>query len=206
LNVITPPVGRTSAFIVVLAGHVAVAVLLLSARGPRVLHAAAVALQVSIVEAPRATEMSVPGPVPTLIVPVLTAPLPELRIAISMATVAPPPVAVSAQTPEPPPVVIGEPDRGDYVVSQADYMKRPALRYPQLAQKQRQRGTVLLRVTVGLDGHPQQVRVERSSGYPLLDRAAQDAVRDALFRPFVVGGSARVAEVIVPIEFLLRAG
>jgi protein TonB len=101
-------------------------------------------------------------------------------------------------------VAAAAPAQHDYVVSEADYLRRPAPHYPPLAQRQRQYGTVLLRVVVGTDGHPVQVRVERSSGYTLLDRAAEEAVRQALFRPFVLDGVPHTAEVVVPLEFLLR--
>jgi protein TonB len=46
--------------------------------------------------------------------------------------------------------------------------------------------------------------VLRSSGHTRLDDAAIEAVRAALFRPYVAEGRARAAYVRVPVEFALR--
>ena len=49
--------------------------------------------------------------------------------------------------------------------------------YPRQAEIQKQEGTVTISVTVGEAGLPTSVTVKDSSGFPLLDRSALDAVR-----------------------------
>ena len=51
--------------------------------------------------------------------------------------------------------------------------------YPEEAEKQGQRGVVLLDIDIARDGTVLDVRVARSSGYPLLDEAALQTVRDS---------------------------
>jgi len=82
-----------------------------------------------------------------------------------------------------------------------DYLQRVEPRYPPMARRARAQGTVFLRVIIGPDGKPVEVRVERSSGHEVLDVAARTAVLKWLFRPYQENGIARAASVIVPIEF-----
>jgi protein TonB len=77
------------------------------------------------------------------------------------------------------------------------------LRYPQASMRQREQGTVLLRVLVDTAGSVQRIEVERSSGHSQLDAAAREAVQRAHFRPVLRDGQAVQAWGIVPIEFRL---
>jgi protein TonB len=77
------------------------------------------------------------------------------------------------------------------------------LRYPATSVRQREQGTVLLRVLVDAGGAVQRIEVERSSGHPQLDTAAREAVQRAHFRPVLRDGQAVPAWGIVPIEFRL---
>lgn len=56
-------------------------------------------------------------------------------------------------------------------------------RYPAEAARRHQQGAVIVVVTVRPDGHAGGVAVAESSGFPLLDHAAQDAVARWRFRP-----------------------
>lgn len=49
-------------------------------------------------------------------------------------------------------------------------------------------GVVELDISLGADGKPVDIRVERSSGQPLLDAAARDGVRSWRFRPATRNG------------------
>lgn len=69
--------------------------------------------------------------------------------------------------------------------------RKPA--YPYLSRRQEEQGTVLLRVLVTAEGRTGDVRLTRSSGYPLLDDSALAAVRDWRFQPASVN-NAPVAE------------
>jgi len=69
---------------------------------------------------------------------------------------------------------------------------------------QHQEGVVLLRVQVGTDGSAADVELARSSGYPLLDAAALEAVRRWRFEPAEVGGFPVSSQVDVPVRFSLE--
>jgi protein TonB len=84
-----------------------------------------------------------------------------------------------------------------------EYLRPPVVVYPIAARRARATGTVQVRALVDVDGHVRDARVHRSSGFELLDRAACDSVRGALFKPYTLNGAARSALVIVPIDFLL---
>jgi protein TonB len=84
-----------------------------------------------------------------------------------------------------------------------DYLRQPELNYPPKAKRRREEGMVLVLVLVGADGLPKTARIYHSSGHPLLDDAALDAVFNALFRPQMENGVARAVRVIVPINFSL---
>lgn len=75
--------------------------------------------------------------------------------------------------------------------------------YPRVAVTQRMEGTVILRVLVGVDGVPQDIEIERSSGHTVLDRAAKDAVMKWRFEPGTRNGQPFAAYGLVPIAFKL---
>lgn len=83
--------------------------------------------------------------------------------------------------------------------------RRAPLSFPTVALRQHMQGTVLLRVLVDERGKPLDVKVERSSGYPLLDRSARSQVLAGwAFQPAVVDGHAVRAWARVPVTFALR--
>jgi len=77
-------------------------------------------------------------------------------------------------------------------------------RYPREAAQRGQQGMVVLNVTVATDGTALSVQVAESSGYPLLDRAAQDAVTHWHFRAGQEGGIAMPANIPVRLSFILE--
>ncbi len=113
-------------------------------------------------------------------------------------------ISVSTQSAPATPITTAQTDLPP-VVESVEYVRPPAPVYPAESSRKRERGTVLLRVLVDSRGRPAQVRVEHSSGYERLDRAARNAVEKALFRPYEVNGVARPAQVLIPIEFTRRA-
>lgn len=140
--------------------------------------------------------------------PVVVAPIPVIRTPV----ITPPPI-VSA--PEPPPVIpraqvvsaapgpvtsapIGVDDLATKMVS-----GRPP-RYPMESRRHREQGTVVLSVTLALDGSVEDVRIARSSGYERLDRAARDAVIHWKWRPTIRGGQPVQVRGIVDIPFVLQ--
>lgn len=87
----------------------------------------------------------------------------------------------------------------------ANYLNNPKPAYPELARLRREEGVVQLRVQVQTDGVPSRVVLHSSSGYKLLDAAAERAVLKWRFVPANVAGNAAVGWVIVPIAFSLRS-
>lgn len=86
----------------------------------------------------------------------------------------------------------------------AAYLRNPAPRYPLVARRNGEQGTVTLRVLVSRDGLPASVDIERTSGSPPLDNAAREAVRSWRFAPARRGAQAVEAWVLVPIVFRLE--
>ena len=59
-------------------------------------------------------------------------------------------------------------------------------RYPLAARQQRQQGTVLVAFQVDSQGMVSQMRVQESSGYPLLDDSVLEAVKHWRFKPTLI--------------------
>jgi protein TonB len=87
--------------------------------------------------------------------------------------------------------------------SHARYLSNPRPDYPEVARQQHQEGMVLVSVEVGTDGHASDVILARTSGFPLLDAAALQAVRRWRFEPAQVGGLPVSSRVDVPVRFSL---
>lgn len=65
-------------------------------------------------------------------------------------------------------------------------------------------GRVILRVLVGADGLPKEVRLHKSSGFERLDQGALEAVRDRWrFRPGTRNGVPEDMWFNVPINYVL---
>jgi len=115
------------------------------------------------------------------------------------------PVAVATPQVAAPPMRNANVDTPPTLEAQSvGYLVPPAPRYPPASRRAREEGEVLVRVLIDVDGRPSEVRILRSSGHSRLDDAAIEAVRAALFRPYVADGRARAAYVRVPVEFALR--
>lgn len=79
------------------------------------------------------------------------------------------------------------------------------LKYPPAALRARMQGTVVLKVLVDEKGVPQEVAIEQSSGYLLLDRSAREQVLQGWkFQPATMGNQAVRAWARVPVTFDLN--
>ena len=87
--------------------------------------------------------------------------------------------------------------------SRASYLSNPKPDYPEEARQQHQQGVVLVNIVVGADGRASEVTLGRSSGFPLLDQAALQAVRRWRFDPARAAGLPVSSPVQVPIRFSL---
>ncbi len=118
---------------------------------------------------------------------------------------APPPVAAAvpatpapAAPPAAAPVLSITPPRFN-----AAYLNNPPPAYPPMARRMGEEGKVMLRVFVTPEGTAGDVRVQTSSGSPVFDEAALEAVRQWRFVPARQGESSVAAWVQVPIVFKL---
>ena len=76
--------------------------------------------------------------------------------------------------------------------------------YPNEAARLSQHGLVVVQALVSPDGHAEAVEIARSSGYPLLDKAARDAVITWHFRPAIEGGVPVQSTIPIAIDFTLK--
>ncbi|MBK6279277.1 MAG: energy transducer TonB [Burkholderiaceae bacterium] len=139
----------------------------------------------------RPSPVRVPRSVPT---PVHDAP--------STSTAAEPvtPVLAGSDAPAVEPVA-DAPPAGESSALEYESIVRP--NYPRLAIRNREEGTVLVRVTVGRDGLPIHSEVARSSGSRYLDKEALEVVLRWRFRPVRRDGVGVQASGLVPIDFKL---
>jgi TonB family protein len=85
-------------------------------------------------------------------------------------------------------------------VAEANLVTRVEPQYPPLALVARIQGSVEFTVTIGADGHVQNIQLVR--GHPLLVTAALEAVRQWVYRPTLLNGQAVpvVTDVLVPFR------
>jgi protein TonB len=76
--------------------------------------------------------------------------------------------------------------------------------YPGLARKRGQEGTVVLQVLVSRAGRVDDLKIDDSSNFTLLDRAAVSAVRKWKFEPGKQGKEKIPMWVRVPVTFKLK--
>ena len=88
--------------------------------------------------------------------------------------------------------------------SGVQYLVPPQMEYPRAARRQRQAGRTLVKVYIDEAGLPRTVELEKSSGFPLLDEAAQSAVRKARFKPYTENGQPMPGWALIPLTFDLE--
>ena len=154
---------------------------------------------------PKTVELS--APVPRAVIP----PLPLIAVAPSEPTITPPqptraeaaPVATAAPTapaaPSPTPPAPATPR----TVSSVEYIKAPQLIYPNLSRRLGESGTVVLRILINEKGLPEQILIQKSTGYSNLDEAGRQAAQRALFKPMIENGKPVPVYVLVPLTFQL---
>jgi protein TonB len=76
--------------------------------------------------------------------------------------------------------------------------------YPNLARKRGHQGTVVLQVFVNRQGRIDDIRLDESSGYSMLDRAAVNAVKKWIFEPGRRNNKTVSMWVRVPVTFRLK--
>lgn len=133
--------------------------------------------------------MPVVNPVPTTPDPVPPQPMPPTNAA---PTPAPP-------SPPAPPSVIQDTELGSRMVSG----KPPS--YPMDSRRKHEEGTVVLTLTLGVDGAVSTIAISRSSGFARLDKAALEAVSRWRWAPIMRDGRAVMVKGLVEIPFVLQS-
>jgi protein TonB len=164
-------------------------------------------VEVQLVEPPKPLPPKVepPKPPPPKPQQVKRQALPQIQTAVpdapavdSAPVEAPVAVApVSAPPPPPEPEVVTAP------FGRAGYLNNPPPQYPNLAARNGWQGTVLLKVRVLSTGRVDEVEVQKSSGFKLLDEEAKATVRTWQFSPSKRGETPIDGWATVPIEFKL---
>jgi protein TonB len=113
------------------------------------------------------------------------------------------PSTSGAAATSPPGTPGGAASAGDGKNTRPGYLDRPAPKYPRESEAAREHGTVLLSVEISAGGRPDSVKIEKSSGYERLDRAAVEAVRRWRFKPATREGQPVAARVNIPVQFKL---
>ena len=76
--------------------------------------------------------------------------------------------------------------------------------YPPASRRAGEQGTAVFSVLVDASGHPQDVKVQSSSGFARLDQSAMEAIRRWMFNPAVRGSQNVAAWTSVRLKFLLQ--
>jgi len=84
------------------------------------------------------------------------------------------------------------------------YLVNTPPQYPRRALLRNIQGKVTLIVDIDVDGKPQSIRVEKSSGFNILDDAAVKAVSQWVFHPAFKGDHAVRSRSRVPIQFVIK--
>lgn len=74
----------------------------------------------------------------------------------------------------------------------------PVLKYPEWALRDNVRGTPIFDITVGSDGRVSSARLAKTTGFPALDRLAEEAVRQWIFEP--LPGQTEVRRAVVEFK------
>jgi protein TonB len=130
------------------------------------------------------------------------------RTAAAPPTSAAPGAAIPGPAAAPPPIaapIAAPADAAPMLIATPRFRvpPRPPV-YPRRAIELRAQGEALIGAQLDPTGTPHEVRVLRSSGHPMLDRAALDAVGGWAFEPGRRAGQPVAARVEIPVRFTLR--
>lgn len=106
--------------------------------------------------------------------------------------------APAMETPPSPVQLDAEPDY------RADYLNNPRPPYPLVARRMGYQGKVILNVEVLAEGRAGDVKLQTSSGYDILDKAALQTVKTWKFSPATRFGQPVTQWFLVPIKFSLE--
>lgn len=156
-------------------------------------------------KAPPPPQQEAPRPQPAIV-----APAPVVPIA--------PPPALAAPAPSPQPVTPAPKAAAPAVsaplangpqtmddMSARIVFRRP-IRVPVESRRAHEEGIVVLSVLLAVDGRVSDISIASSSGFPRLDRAVLDAVRDWRWSPLILGGSPVMVRGLVRVPVIREHG
>ncbi|MQP68626.1 TonB family protein, partial [Niveispirillum sp. SYP-B3756] len=156
---------------------------------------------------PPPTLQMTPPPAPQLAMPVIPVPVVVPPNARPMVASPQPPVETVQGPPVPPPppvkTVVGPPP--DYAATLVMTLQR-AKQYPLAARKQRQEGVAFVRFVMNRAGNILSVKLERSSGFPLLDEEAVALFGRVSALPPLPAELPDPMEMVIPIDFSMSQG
>ena len=76
--------------------------------------------------------------------------------------------------------------------------------YPLTSRRNREQGTVVLKVLVRANGSTGTIEIKSGSGFPRLDNAAIETVKSLRFSPATAGGKPVEEWVEIPVAFKLN--
>lgn len=186
--------------VALLAIHGVAAMIILLSKGPSIARPQADPIMVTL-----ATEQRThTAPAPKVPLQQAQLPTPVIPIIAIDVNEDPPPTAITvANVAQPAPTPAADAN-APLLATTVEYIRPPVVIYPVAAKRAHATGTVQVRALVETDGQVRDARVHRSSGYELLDRAACESVRGALFKPYMLNGTPRTALVTVPVSYFLK--
>lgn len=188
--------SRSGPAILVIALHIVVIYVISMSLG--IVKVPTVIKPASVVFVPEATEEQKTKPVdmpkPEIAEPELTVPTPEVMPDMPTDVA---PIEAQAAPPDGSTAPIGS-------LQELRATNRVEPTYPATSRRLGEEGSVLLRVFVDPSGRPQQVVVDRSSGFARLDDAAKNAVKRWKFQPASAGSGPVGAWSRVTVTFRLQ--
>ena len=182
--------GRLVGLAMVIALHIGLVAALVMGLGHQMVEVLEKPLVTKIIELPRqlSPPPSLPRPTPA-VRPPPPRHVPPPKLAIKLAP--PMPDAITRARPQKPVAAAPRPvapviTRTAPVIDAAESCSEP--QYPPIARRLEESGAVVLRFLIGVDGRVVSGQVVQSSGYPLLDKAAQGALALCRFKPGTVNG------------------
>jgi len=186
---------------VVLALHVVAAYGIVSGLGKRMINKMIEPVETKIIEEvappppkelpppPPPPEMKAPPPpfIPPVEVQVQQPPPPQNTIA-NATNVKPASNELARPAPSAPPAPPAPPAQSVRVPAVADFSTCAKPEWPKSSLRNEETGTVTLQFLIGVDGRVMESKVQKSSGFRDLDKAAQTGIGKCRFKPTMVDG------------------
>lgn len=152
--------------------------------------------------APRPRQLA-PAPAPIIAAAPTPTPAPPAFVTPPPTPAPPQPVNVAPAPPAPPapaPTPMAQVIK-QVAPSAVRYLKEPVLNFPLMSKRAREQGTVVLRITVDVNGRLKDAWVQKSSGFERLDQQALQDMRSARFAPQMEDGKPVEWQTLAPLAY-----